>query len=110
MRPCDPIGRILLCQQIAFELLRGDFEIRGWRWLAFCGCRSHIVSMTDIDPSDYSVVVTMRASAAAPWKWEIYRAGRTKAIEQSSVNFRSAAEAHRAGKEALTRLLDEVCV
>src|SRR4029077_333660 len=91
-------------------IMRRDFLTRSrWRWLAVWDRRSHIVRMTEIDLSDYSVVVKMRASAPAPWKWEIYRAGKSNPIKQSSINYPSAAQAHRAGKEALTQLLDEFC-
>jgi hypothetical protein len=38
-----------------------------------------------IDHEDVSVVVKNRASPPQPWRWEIYRAGRTSAIEHSEV-------------------------
>ena len=43
-----------------------------------------------------------------PWKWEIYRAGRSSPIKQSPVNFPTMAKASRAGKEALKRLLEKL--
>jgi hypothetical protein len=61
-----------------------------------------------INQSDYSVVVKLRAPPPKSWKWEIYRAGRQSAIEQSSVYFQTMAAASRAGKEALKRLLDKL--
>jgi hypothetical protein len=56
------------------------------------------------DRSDYSVVVKNRAPLPNSWKWEIYRAGRSSPIKQSSVYFHSVATANRAGKEALKQL------
>jgi hypothetical protein len=61
-----------------------------------------------INQSDYSVVVKLRAPPPKSWKWEIYRAGRQSAIEQSSVYFQTMAAASRAGKEALKQLLDKL--
>jgi hypothetical protein len=55
----------------------------------------------------YSVVVKHRARPPKPWRWEIYRAGRTSPIKQSSVYFQTMTMASRAGKEALKQLLDE---
>src|SRR5580704_13531918 len=39
------------------------------------------------DRTDYSVVVKNRAPPPSSWKWEIYRAGRSSPIKQSSVYF-----------------------
>jgi hypothetical protein len=61
-----------------------------------------------IDQSDYSVVVKLRAPPPKSWRWEIYRAGRTSSIKQSSVYFGTVAAASRAGKEALKQLLDKL--
>ena len=63
--------------------------------------------MSEFDRTDYSVVVKLRANPPVPWRWEIYRAGKSNAIMQSVVNFRSMAAVHRAGKTALTQLLDK---
>jgi len=60
------------------------------------------------DRTDYSVVVKNRARPPRSWKWEIYRAGRSSPIKQSSVYFLSVTTAHRAGKEALRQLLDKL--
>jgi hypothetical protein len=60
-----------------------------------------------IEHSDFSVVVKHRAPPPKPWRWEIYRAGRSSPIEQSEVYFESMTEAHRAGKKALGLLLSE---
>jgi hypothetical protein len=61
-----------------------------------------------IDQSDYSVVVKLRAPPPKSWRWEIYRAGRTSSIKQSSVYFHTMAAASRAGREALKQLLDKL--
>jgi hypothetical protein len=60
-----------------------------------------------IDHADFSVVVKHRAPPPKPWRWEIYRAGRSSPIEHSEAFFESMTEAHRAGKRALSLLLSE---
>jgi hypothetical protein len=57
---------------------------------------------------DYSMVVKNRGSSPNPWTWEIYRAGRSSPVKQSSVYFPTMAMASRAGKEALKRLLEKL--
>jgi hypothetical protein len=60
-----------------------------------------------IDHADFSVVVKHRASPPKPWRWEIYRAGRSSPIDQSEVFFESMTEANRAGRAALQLLLSD---
>jgi hypothetical protein len=60
-----------------------------------------------IDFDDFSVVVKNRAQPPKPWRWEIYRAGRTSPIDHSEIFFESMTEANRAGKKALSLLLSE---
>jgi hypothetical protein len=60
-----------------------------------------------INHPDFSVVVKLRGQPLKPWRWEIYRAGRTSAIECSAIFFESMTEASRAGKTALGLLLSE---
>lgn len=60
-----------------------------------------------LDDSDFAVVVKIRGNPPAPWKWEIYRAGRNSAIKQSEVSFSTMTEASRAGKKALSLFLSE---
>jgi hypothetical protein len=62
------------------------------------------------DRTDYSVVVKNRARSPIAWRWEIYRAGRSTRINQSSVNFHTMATANKAGKEALKEMLDKLFV
>jgi hypothetical protein len=59
------------------------------------------------DRTDFSVVVKKRGSPPKPWRWEIYRAGRTSPIESSSVLYETVEAANRAGKAALKQLLTE---
>jgi hypothetical protein len=66
------------------------------------------IMIMPLDETDYSFVVKHRAPPPKSWKWEIYRAGRTSPIEQSSVYFETMATASRAGKEALKQLLDKL--
>jgi hypothetical protein len=66
-----------------------------------------IVCRPMIDHEDFSVVVKHRAPPPKSWRWEIYRAGRTSAIDHSQVYFESMTEANRAGKAALRMLLSE---
>jgi hypothetical protein len=60
------------------------------------------------EPTDFSVVVKSRGKPPNPWKWEIYRAGRLSAVEQSSVFFPTMAAANKAGKEALAELFERL--
>jgi hypothetical protein len=62
----------------------------------------------EYQPDAFSVVVKMRGQPPNRWKWEIYRAGRSSALEQLTVLFPTAAAANRAGKEPLARLLKEL--
>jgi hypothetical protein len=59
----------------------------------------------EFDPSDYSFVVKRRGGPAKPWRWEIYRAGRSGLVECSPGFFESMAEAAKEGKKALARFL-----
>ena len=54
------------------------------------------------EDTDYSVVVKLRGPPPKPWRWEIYRAGKTSPIGQSPVFFHTVAAANKAGKAALT--------
>jgi hypothetical protein len=57
------------------------------------------------DDTDYSVVVKNRGTPPSPWRWEIYRAGKTNPIGRSPTLFRTMAAANKAGKAALKQLL-----
>jgi hypothetical protein len=58
--------------------------------------------------ADYSVVVKNRAHPPKAWRWEIYRAGNANPIKKSSIYFDTTASARRAGKDALTELLNKL--
>jgi hypothetical protein len=60
------------------------------------------------EPADFSVVVKNRGQPPNPWRWEIYRAGRSNAVEQSSVFFPTMAAANKAGKEAFAQLFKKL--
>ena len=60
------------------------------------------------DETDYSVVVKNRAPPPNPWRWEIYRAGRSSAIGQSPIFFQTMVAASKAGKAALKQLMGEL--
>jgi hypothetical protein len=53
---------------------------------------------------DFSVVVKSRGKLPNPWRWEIYRAGRSTAVAQSSLFFTTMTAAKTAGKQALADL------
>jgi hypothetical protein len=58
--------------------------------------------------ADYSVVVKNRAHPPKAWRWEIYRAGNANPIKKSSIYFDTMTSARRAGKDALTELLNKL--
>jgi hypothetical protein len=60
------------------------------------------------DDTDYSVVVKNRAPPPNPWRWEIYRAGKSSPIGRAPVFFHTMASANKAGKEALKQLLTKL--
>ena len=70
-------------------------------FVQYCVIKSPLM----IDHEDFSVVVKHRPPKS--WRWEIYRAGRTSAIDHSEVYFDSVTEANRAGKAALKLMLSE---
>jgi hypothetical protein len=57
--------------------------------------------------ADFSVVVKNKGRPDKPWRWEIYRAGRSNPIVYSIVFFDSMSGAHRAGKTALKLMLSD---
>jgi hypothetical protein len=60
-----------------------------------------------IEHIDFAVTVKNHGRPPKPWRWEIYRAGRTSAIQSSEVYFETMTEASRAGKQALSLILSE---
>jgi hypothetical protein len=55
------------------------------------------------EPSDYALAIKNKGRAPKPWRWEIYAAGKAKAVQQSEF-FETMSEATRAGKAALADL------
>jgi hypothetical protein len=62
----------------------------------------------DLDRTDFSVVVKNRARMPKPWRWEIYRAGRTSPIARSEGYFESRSAANLEGKTALDAMLKKL--
>jgi hypothetical protein len=56
---------------------------------------------------DFSVVIKIRGKSPNPWRWEIYRAGRSSAIAQSSEFFPTVSAAKKAGERALAELFEK---
>jgi hypothetical protein len=63
--------------------------------------------MHQFESSDFSLVVKCRAAPPKPWRWEIYRAGRSSPVLSSRSFFESTASAKKAGEKALVLLLSE---
>jgi hypothetical protein len=59
----------------------------------------------DFDPDDYAIVVKLRANPPAPWRWEIYCAGKRLPIEYSPNLFETREAAQAAGKKAFKQLI-----
>jgi hypothetical protein len=57
--------------------------------------------------SDFSVVIKMRGKLPNPWRWEIYCAGHSRAIAQSSEWFSTVSAAKKAGDRALSELFEK---
>jgi hypothetical protein len=62
----------------------------------------------EYEQADFSMVVKSRGRPPNPWRWEIYRAGRSSAVAQSSEFFPTMAAANKAGKEALAELFKKL--
>jgi hypothetical protein len=90
--------------RFALEQSKPNSRVRtlGLAWRAWPMDKLHF------DRTDYSVVVKNKAPPPSPWKWEIYRAGRSSPVKQSSVYFHTMVTANRAGKAALKELLDKI--
>jgi hypothetical protein len=55
----------------------------------------------ELEPSDFHVAVRRREHSETPWRWEIWAAAHTKAMEQSKRHYATMTEAIRDGKTAL---------
>jgi hypothetical protein len=57
--------------------------------------------------TDFSVVVKSRGKPPNPWRWEIYCAGHSRAVAQSSECFSTVTAAKKAGDRALAELFEK---
>jgi hypothetical protein len=86
----------------------GEKEQVGLKFDQGRGGQKRPMHKLDFDHTDYSVVVKNRAPPPKSWRWEIYRAGRSSPIRQSTAYFRTMVAASREGKAALKELLDKI--
>jgi hypothetical protein len=56
--------------------------------------------------TDFSVVIKIRGKPPNPWRWEIYRAGHSKAVAQSTELFSTVSAAKKAGERAIADLFE----
>jgi hypothetical protein len=61
----------------------------------------------ELQPGDFHVAVKRRDHTETPWRWEIWPAAKTRAVEQSEDHFATMTEALKEGKQALKKLLRE---
>jgi hypothetical protein len=61
----------------------------------------------ELEPDDFHVAVKRREYMDTPWRWEIWAAGKTKAVAQSERHFATMSEAMKQGKAALKALLQQ---
>ena len=57
--------------------------------------------------TDFSVVIKIRGKLPSPWRWEIYRAGHSKAVARSPEFFSTMSAAKKAGDRALAELFEK---
>jgi hypothetical protein len=62
-------------------------------------------TMSSFDPIEYTLAIKNKGRPPKPWRWEIYAAGKSKAVRQSDF-FETMSEATRAGKAALAEIRD----
>ena len=62
---------------------------------------------TETKQTDFSMVIKTRGKRPGPWKWEIYRAGRSSALAQSSEFFATVSAAKKAGGRALAEMFEK---
>ena len=61
------------------------------------------MATTSPDPIDYTLAIKNKGRPPKPWRWEIYEAGKSKAVQQSEF-FETMSEATRAGKAVLAKI------
>jgi hypothetical protein len=57
--------------------------------------------------SDFSVVIKSRSKPPNPWRWEIYRAGHSRPVAQSTELFSTVSAAKKVGDRALAELFEK---
>jgi hypothetical protein len=55
------------------------------------------------EPTDYTLAIKNKGRPPKAWRWEIYAAGKSKAVQQSEF-FETMSEATRAGKAVLAKM------
>jgi hypothetical protein len=63
-----------------------------------------------LERKDFSVVAKSKGKPPNPWRWEIYRAGRSSPIDHSTAFFPTLAAAKKNGRVALEQLLKRLQV
>ena len=61
------------------------------------------MATTAPDPIDYTLAIKNKGRPPKSWRWEIYAAGKSKAVQQSEF-FETMSEATRAGKAVLAKI------
>ena len=69
--------------------------------------RENMSDRTKLEPGDFHIAVKRREFTNTPWRWEIWAAGKTRAVAQSDAQFATMSEAMKQGKAALRALLRE---
>jgi hypothetical protein len=59
----------------------------------------------ELGPDDYHLAVRRREHTETPWRWEIWAAGKTKAVDRSKQHYARMSEALKEGKATLRNLL-----
>jgi hypothetical protein len=62
---------------------------------------------TQSKQTDFSVAIKSRGKPPNPWRWEIYRAGRSSAVAQSLEFFATVSAAKKAGERALAAMFEK---
>jgi hypothetical protein len=58
----------------------------------------------ELEPGDFHLAVKRSEYTATPWRWEIWAAGKAKAVAQSDRHFATMSAAMKQGKAALKGL------
>jgi hypothetical protein len=61
------------------------------------------MATTAPDPIDYTLAIKNKGRPPKSWRWEIYEAGKSKAVQQSEF-FETMSDATRAGKAVLAKI------